>query len=130
MASPIGAASGDLFTGPLRLPSAPLASLTTLARRFLRTPPLFRRRRSLARALAALASGGLLLGLVAAAAATAAAAAATTARALAAPARGPRRVGDRRRALLAHSLLAETLVLLVVLDARTVVLRHLVNLLR
>src|SRR5436190_10086273 len=82
---------------------------------------------SSARLLSALTPGCLLLCPVAAAP-PAAALTATTAtaatRALAALARGVWRVGDRRRALLAHALLAKALVLLVVLHARAVVLCH------
>src|SRR5215207_746336 len=72
--------------------------------------------------LAALAPGGRLLGL----ASTLLAVGVALARAggLAAAAGGPFGVGDARRPLLAHSLLLEAFVLLVVLDARTVILRH------
>src|SRR5436190_7537887 len=74
--------------------------------------------------LAALAAGRCLLRLVAAAAAAAALLAAAAAAALPAPARRARRVRDRGRARLAHALLAQPLVLLVVLHARSMVLCH------
>ncbi len=77
-----------------------------------------------ARLLAALATRGRLLGLVAAAAAAAALLALARAAALAAAAGGALRVGDRGRARLAHALLAQALVLLVVLHARSMVLGH------
>src|SRR5215208_735717 len=79
---------------------------------------------ALARLFAALAAGGLLLRLVAAAPASAAPLALAATAALATPARRARRVRDRGGPRLAHALLAQTLVLLVVLDARAVVLRH------
>src|SRR5205823_7698461 len=62
--------------------------------------------------LAALAARGLLLRRRAALGGTAA-----RARLLAAAARGARRVGDPRRALLRHALVLQGLVLLLVLDA-------------
>src|SRR3954454_17997842 len=84
--------------------------------------------------LPALSPGRLLLSAVAAAARAArlaalAAAAAASARALAAllrrrVVRAGVRVRDGGRARLAHALLAQALVLLVVLDARSVVLDH------
>src|SRR3954447_17761521 len=77
-----------------------------------------------ARLLPALAPGRGLLGLVAAAARAARLLALAAAAALAALRRGVRGVGDLRRALLAHALLLEALVLLVVLDAGAVILRH------
>src|SRR5215207_10212823 len=80
--------------------------------------------RPLARLLAALAPGGLLLRGVAAAAASAALPALAAPAALSAPARGAGRVRDRGGPRLAHALLAQTLVLLVVFHARSVVLRH------
>src|SRR5215218_145452 len=73
--------------------------------------------------LAALAAGGLLL-LARAALAAAALARRARARLLAAPARRTLRVGDRSRPALAHALLAQALVLLVVLHAGTVIFRH------
>src|SRR5882757_10788010 len=78
----------------------------------------------LARLLSALAASSFLLGLVSA---TAAAAAATTlgaARALAALAGGPRRVRDRRRPRLVHSLLPQTFASLVVLDTWSMIFYH------
>src|SRR4051794_38156466 len=80
--------------------------------------------RAAARGLAALATGLLLLRLVAAAARAARLLALAAAAALAALGGGVRGVGDLRRALLAHALLLEPLVLLVVLDAGSVVLGH------
>src|SRR5215212_8149176 len=74
--------------------------------------------------LAALAAGRLLLGGVAAAAAAARLPAPAAAAALAAAARGALRVRDRRCPRLAHALLAKALVLLVVLDAGSVIFRH------
>src|SRR5688500_8653409 len=73
--------------------------------------------------LAALAAGGLLL-LGRAALAAVALARGARARLLAAAARGALGVRDRRRPALAHALLAEALVLLVVLDAGTVIFGH------
>src|SRR5581483_1238182 len=70
-----------------------------------------------ARLLAALTTRRCLLSLVAAAARAAALAALARAAALASPAGGAGRVGDRGRAGLAHALLAQPFVLLVVLDA-------------
>src|SRR5205823_10430093 len=78
----------------------------------------------LAGLLAALASGGRLLGLVATAARARTLPAQARSAALATPARGAGRVGNGRGAGLAHPLLPQTLVLLVVLDAGTVVLGH------
>src|SRR4051812_29271030 len=92
-----------------------------------RTPACSSGAASVARGLAALAAGLPLLLSVAAAARAAALAALAGAAAvavLAALARRVRRVGDLRGALLAHALLAQPFVLLVVLDARTVVLGH------
>src|SRR5215210_5848843 len=77
--------------------------------------------------LAALAARGLLLSRVAAAAAAAALLALAAPTALPAPAGRAGRIRDRRRARLAHALLAKALVLLVVLDARTVVLCHVIT---
>jgi transposase len=78
--------------------------------------------------LAALSTGCLLLCAVAAASASAAAAALAAALAaagaLAALARRVRRVRDRGGARLAHPLLSQPLVLLVVFDARAVILCH------
>jgi len=54
-------------------------------------------------------------------------AAAAALRLLATLARSVRRIGDLRRALLAHALLAQTLVLLVVLDARPVLAARLLG---
>src|SRR5829696_3335796 len=73
--------------------------------------------------LAALAAGGLLLLGRAALAAVALARAARTGL-LAAAAGRALGVGDRRRAALAHALLLEPFVLLVVFDARTVIFCH------
>jgi hypothetical protein len=64
----------------------------------------------LARLPSALAASSFLLGLVSAAAAAAAATTLGAARALAAPAGGPRRVRDRRRPRLIHSFLPQTFV--------------------
>ena len=66
----------------------------------------------------------LLLRLIPATAATAAATALAAARALAAPTGGSRRVRDRRGPRLAHSFLAQTFVLLVVLHAWTMIFCH------
>src|SRR4051794_27662652 len=79
-------------------------------------------RASAVRLPAALRAGLLLLRAVAAAARAARLLALAAAAALAALRGGVRRVGDLRRALLAHALLLESLVLLVVLDARPVIL--------
>ena len=78
----------------------------------------------LARLLSALAASSFLLGLVSAAAAAAAATTLGAARALAAPAGGPRRVRDRRRPRLIHSFLPQTFVLLVVLDTGSMIFCH------
>src|SRR5215210_9136395 len=79
--------------------------------------------RTLAGGLASLAAGGRLLGAIAAAAAALAAAALAAplaaAALLAALLRGAGRVRDRRGTRLAHALLAKALVLLVVLDTRS-----------
>src|SRR6185437_4782927 len=74
--------------------------------------------------LAALSAGGGLLGFVTAAAAARALAAAAAALRFASSFRGAGRVRDRRRARLAHALFPQAFVLLVVLDAGTVVFGH------
>src|SRR4051794_20874293 len=80
--------------------------------------------RAVARRLAALAPRLLLLRAVCAAARAARLLALAAAAALPALRGRVRGVRDLRRALLAHALLLEALVLLVVLDAGTVVLGH------
>src|SRR3954453_17687590 len=80
--------------------------------------------RGAARRLSALAARLLLLRAIAAAARAARLLALAAAAALAALRGRVRGVRDLRRALLAHALLPEALVLLVVLDAGTVVLGH------
>src|SRR3977135_587797 len=76
------------------------------------------------RLLSPLSSSCSFLRTVAAASAAAALAALAAATALAPAAGRALRVGDRSCARLAHPLLAQAFVLLVVLDARPVILRH------
>src|SRR5947208_758561 len=100
--------------GDLRRPASDGNTLSTFG------PSTRTKRERSAALLAALATGRGLLCLVAAASAAAALLAAAAAAALPTPARRAGRVRDRSRARLAHALLAQPLVLLVVLDAGSV----------
>src|SRR4051812_43369397 len=112
--SPLGSSPGWFSSSQARSSSRNSCSLGESVRSTRRAA--YRPRRSTA-LLAALAAGGRPLRLVAAAAGAARLLAAAAAAALAAPARRSLRVRDRGRAGLAHPLLAQPLVLLVVLHA-------------